>query len=701
MNSEPANNLESELAELRERIARLEAEQTASSAAFHALRTQMQDLETLLDAIPALIFRKDTEGRILWANATFCQAVNIPRAELAQRSMYRSAARPDIFNAVQQIDREVMVSGLPRLGIMERLPERPDHWFRVDKLPYYDPDGTAQGVIGFAVNITDLLQAQTAEHEQRLLAEALADSAAALNSTLDLSEVLERILINLDRVVPHDAADIMLVEDDIAHIVRCRGYAGRSPEDRVLSLTFDVRQMPRMQRARDTRQPQIITNTREGTDWKFIPETAWIASHIVTPIHRHDDFFGFLNVNSAQIDAFTPEHVRRLEMFANQAGIAIRNARLFEQTRREIKERQRTEAALETRQAHLRGLFENALDAIMLIDDDAHYIDANPAACALLGYSLNELRQMSVFEIAAPAYRVGFDQTWQRFRELRTQQGEYVVQHKDGSPIDVDLRAVANIVPGVHMSILRDSRERQAAEEQRVALVIEQERVKLLATFLENLSHEFGTPLSVIHTGLNTLEHTVLLDRTATKRVERIKEQTYYIGQLVEAMLTMARLDTGPEFVMHPCQINLIADNLYTAVSLQAEEKRLRLIRDFAPTLPLVNADPHELYQALYNLCLNAVQYTSEGGTIVLSTYPSGADVIFAVMDNGPGIPLQQIPHIFERFYRVDTARTVRRAGLGLSIARQIIALHGGAIEVDSLLQRGSTFRVVLPARSG
>ncbi len=701
MNLEFANDPQRELAELRERVAQLEAERVASSAAFDALHAQMENLETLLDAIPALIFRKDAEGRVLWANEPFCQAVNIPRADLAQRSLQGNASRPDIFSAVQIVDREVITSGQPRLGIMERLPEHPDHWFRVDKLPYRDPDGTVQSLIGFAVDVTDLLQTQIAEHEQQLLAVTLADTAAAINSTLDLSEVLERILINLDRVVPYDAADIMLVEGDTARIVRCRGYAGRSPEDRVLALTFNLHDMPRMQRARDTRQPQFIANTREALDWKFIPETAWIASHILMPIHRDDDFLGFLNINSSEIGAFTQEHTRRLQMFADQAGIAIRNASLFEQTRREIIERQRTEAALEARQAQLRGLFENALDAILLADDDAHYLDANSAACALLGYTVEELRQLEVKDVTAPAASADFEPIWRHFLELGTLDGEYIIQHKDGSPIHVDFRAAANIVPGVHMSVMRDIRERKAAEEQRVALRVEQEKVKLLATFVENLSHEFATPLSVIHTGLNAIEHNVPPDATVISWVERIKTQTHYVGQLVESMLTMARLDAGPIFVLRACQINQIAENLYTALTPQAEEKQLRILRDFAPDLPLIRADPHELYQALYNLCLNAVQYTPEGGTIALCTYLSGANMVFAVSDNGQGIAPEQITRIFERFYRVDSARTARRAGLGLSIARQIVTLHGGTIEVESLPQRGSTFRVVLPAGSG
>jgi len=173
---------------------------------------------------------------------------------------------------------------------------------------------------------------EEAEREQRVLAEALHDTAAALNSTLNFSEVLNRILDNVGRVVPHDAADIMLVDSEIAHPIGCRGYAERGVEAWFLAQRFPIAQFHRMRQMIETGQSVLIADVRDYPAWIDLPETRWIHSLISMPIRVKARVVGFLDIISTTPGFFDQTHLARIEAFADQAAIALENARLLTET---------------------------------------------------------------------------------------------------------------------------------------------------------------------------------------------------------------------------------------------------------------------------------------------------------------------------------------------------------------------------------
>jgi signal transduction histidine kinase/HAMP domain-containing protein len=184
-------------------------------------------------------------------------------------------------------------------------------------------------------------RSEAAEREQRTLAEALRDTVAALTSTLSFDEVLDRILAEVGRVVPHDAANIMLIESGVARIVRCRGYAERGTEAVVLALRFPAAEVPNLRQMLETGQPSIIPDTQSCSGWVDIPESRWVRSYISAPIRLKGQIVGFLNLDSANPGFFTAAHAERLQAFANQAGVAVENARLYAEIRRHAAELER------------------------------------------------------------------------------------------------------------------------------------------------------------------------------------------------------------------------------------------------------------------------------------------------------------------------------------------------------------------------
>jgi diguanylate cyclase (GGDEF)-like protein len=161
------------------------------------------------------------------------------------------------------------------------------------------------------------------------MAEALRDTAAVLNSTLQLEEVLDRILTNIGRVVPHDAVNIMLLEDGVTRMARAQGYTERGLQDRIMEQRLVVKDVPNLKTMVETGQPLVLPDLRAYKGWVDRPESRWVRSYAGAPIRSRGETIGFLHLESTTVNFFTPTHAEHLQAFADQAAIALENARLY------------------------------------------------------------------------------------------------------------------------------------------------------------------------------------------------------------------------------------------------------------------------------------------------------------------------------------------------------------------------------------
>ena len=172
------------------------------------------------------------------------------------------------------------------------------------------------------------------EQEQRALADALFDVAEAINSTFSLDEVLRRILVNVGKVVSYDAANIMLVENDICRTTCMQGYERHGTADQVASLVFKVSETANLQSMLESRKPLAIENTSRYPGWVQSPFNKWVQSYAGAPIMIKGQISGFLNLVSAVPGFYKPRLAETLMLFANQCGIAINLSQLFERVQR-------------------------------------------------------------------------------------------------------------------------------------------------------------------------------------------------------------------------------------------------------------------------------------------------------------------------------------------------------------------------------
>ncbi|HYI14987.1 MAG TPA: ATP-binding protein, partial [Thermomicrobiales bacterium] len=320
---------------------------------------------------------------------------------------------------------------------------------------------------------------------------------------------------------------------------------------------------------------------------------------------------------------------------------------------------------------------------ILLANNDSRYIDVNPAAERMLGYSRSELLDMHVADIVA-YQRTWTDAEWERFQRDGVWTGEVELRHKDGHHLPVEARASRVGLPDgvVFASVMRDISDRRRIE-------------KMQREFTTLITHELKAPLTSLKGFAQLLQRRREYDAGA---VEVILGRTNHLERLINDLLDVASTDSG-KLSLRRANVDLV-----TIVGRNVEQARTTSsaheIRFAAPRDAIVGWwDSGRLSQVLQNLLANAIKYSPLGGTIDVAVDATEDAGHITVGDNGIGIPAGALPHVFDRFFRVEAVEhsAVQGLGIGLYIARTLVEAHGGQIRAASTPGRGSTFTVSLP----
>jgi two-component system, OmpR family, phosphate regulon sensor histidine kinase PhoR len=224
---------------------------------------------------------------------------------------------------------------------------------------------------------------------------------------------------------------------------------------------------------------------------------------------------------------------------------------------------------------------------------------------------------------------------------------------------------------------------------------------KMRRDFVANVSHELRTPLSIFRGYLETLIDDPHQPPGELLRILEVMERhSNRLNALVEDVLSLARLESpGMELTLSDVDLPELLHSVMRDWEKRLAAKQLKSHLNFPGNLPRLRADETRLQELIYNLLDNAVKYSKPGGTVFLRAEPAGESIRISVADQGIGIPENDLPRIFERFYRADKSRSSEHSGtgLGLSIVKHIAQLHGGSVEAESELGKGTTISVVLP----
>jgi two-component system phosphate regulon sensor histidine kinase PhoR len=218
--------------------------------------------------------------------------------------------------------------------------------------------------------------------------------------------------------------------------------------------------------------------------------------------------------------------------------------------------------------------------------------------------------------------------------------------------------------------------------------------------FVANVSHELRTPLTAIRGYVEALSEEDTNAEERRRFLEIIGRQTQRMERLVKDLLRLARLDAGQETLdLVACDARLLIEGVVDDLESTAEERQQRVEVTISPDAAIVRADPAKLHDALRNLVANAITYSPERSTIRVEAMSIDGRMTIAVLDEGPGIPEEDLTRVFERFYRVDKsrARDPGGTGLGLAIVKHLVELHGGRVHVENNPRVGARFTITLP----
>jgi two-component system phosphate regulon sensor histidine kinase PhoR len=340
-------------------------------------------------------------------------------------------------------------------------------------------------------------------------------------------------------------------------------------------------------------------------------------------------------------------------------------------------------SALEAERSRMAAVLGTMSDGVIIVDPQNRIQLINPAAASLFEIQLPEVVGHSLIEVVRHHQ---IDEILTHTRRLNEPQATTIETAARRLYLQVTATPLGEALPGNTLLLFQDLTRLRRLETVR-------------QDFVSNISHELRTPLASLKALTETLQEGALDDPPAAQRfLARMVTELDALGQMVEELLELTRIESGRVplklAATSPCQL---ISQAVERLNLQAERAGLAVEIECRADLAPVLADAPRLEQVIVNLLHNAIKFTPSGGQVMLSARAEGDRVIFAVKDTGVGIPADDLPRIFERFYKTDRARSGGGTGLGLAISRHLVEAHGGKIWAESIEGRGSIFYFSIP----
>lgn len=386
------------------------------------------------------------------------------------------------------------------------------------------------------------------------------------------------------------------------------------------------------------------------------------------PLFARQQVIGVIFIFRNYPTVFSSNDRALLQSFADQAAIAMHNAQLYTQTSRE---KQRMDA-----------LLDSAADGILILLPDHTIERCNPAFAHMLGIPMEAIHGRSHENVIRWVHLkdgISLERAEVGGWPLTPNATLYVegdLERPNGLFLPVGVTYAPLINPeGNLLNIVATVRD--------ITRFREEDEIK--STFISVISHELKTPVALIKGYVSTLRREdATWDRVVVQdSLKVIEEETDHLTELIENLLDASRLQAGALAINHSdVALDALAERIALKFSTQTD--RHEILVDFPKGFPVIMADEDRLTQVLSNLLSNAIKYSSDGGEIRISGQNLPEQVIVCISDQGPGILPEDIPHVFDRFYRSsDASRTSKGAGLGLYLAKAVIEAHGGRIWVD------------------
>ncbi|MEB2289085.1 MAG: GAF domain-containing protein [Anaerolineae bacterium] len=554
--------------------------------------------------------------------------------------------------------------------------------------------------------IAERQRAEEAEREQRTLAEALGDIAALLNQSLDLEDVLNRILTHVGRVAPFDVAHIGLVEEGLLCMVRCQGYDAYGGDDAIMALRLPIAEIANLRAMAANGQPSLIPDVHADADWVKVAEPDVLRAYLSVPIMSGDAMLGVISLMSETPGAFSKTQARRLQALADHAAIAIRNAQLYDSVQRhaaelEARVSERTEA-LRISEERARAQFKAAPLPTFVVQQQANgtlaMVDYNDAAAVVgKGDVVGWVAEVAASHPELYGEIVGLVR--ECLQQCATLEHEMYFAPGEAGQRFYGRLSLTCLPPDLVLVHAVDLTDRKRHEEV-LAAALERERYlsDLRARLVTTVSHHFRTPLSII------LSSAEILNRHSDKLTEADRDRRFsHIREAVERMVRLLDdvLEFGSgradEIAVRPEPLDPVLLCEQIIARMGASKRSDVRVRLEAPESFELLLDRRLFSRVVHHLVSNAIKFSLPDREVVVRLYPQGERLVIQVQDEGIGIPLADRAHVFDGFHRGSNVGGIPGSGLGLAITRHNVELSEGTIGFESEEGQGTTFTVTWP----
>jgi PAS domain S-box-containing protein len=654
----------------------------------------------ILEKISEGILIVDSQGRIIYANSATLSFCEVSEKSLIGSDFIQMFVADDHPRVI-----ELMKTAMDKQeAITEEYPLRLNQYMVIVKFLSSGTEDDRRIVI-----LNDVTVQSTAEAALKLRDSELDlhhKATQMFNSSLKLDQVFVAVLEEVRRLMEVMGASIWLIEEGTEELV-CKQAAGNYGETlvgwRLASGEGLVGWVARhgksliAQETSDDERHYKEFDLLIGMDMRSI---------LSVPLSVKGDVIGVLQVVDSQTKRFNKKHLELLEPLAGSAAIAIENARLYEKAQQEISIRKQTEEALRESENKYRTVLEANPDSVIVYNKAGKVTYLNPTFTNVFGWTLEEClgKRMDMF-----IPKKDRSETHEMIRKLLDGRNLLAIQThqktKSGDIIPVSISSAifcdSENQPAGSVVNLRDIREQKKLEAQ----IHQAQKMEAIGTLAGGIAHDYNNLLMGILGNTSLMAFDLKSDHPHSERLKNIEKYVQSGADLTKQLLGLAK---GGKYEVKPLDVNDVMEK--SSEMFNRTKKEIRIHSDFQKDLWNVEADRSQIEQVLLNLYVNAGQAMPEGGELYLKTenvilddsytqyfsLKGGDYVKISVTDTGTGMDDNIKKRIFDPFF--TTKDIGRGTGLGLASAYGIIKNHGGIINVYSMIDKGSTFNIFLPA---
>jgi PAS domain S-box-containing protein len=502
--------------------------------------------------------------------------------------------------------------------------------------------------------------------------------AATVSQSLDLESTLETALDAVLNVIPMDSAGISLV-DEVTRELVLRAQRGWRYDFVTQPMRIPLGEGMSGLVVRN--DEVLITGALSDDDVPrlAVPEFAieGVQAMAMAPMHARGRVVGVLSVMNHEPHDFTEDEIDVLRVIADQVGVALENARLYESTK--------------THSSRLGAVLNSSGDAIIATDNHGNINLINKTAEMLFNFNRKTLMGLPLRNAPLhPKLRDGLRRAMSNEASGNT---VFEVTLEDGRFLSAIVSPVYahRAIENPHQEegwvlVVQDITHLRQAEQTRV-------------NFVQAAAHDLRNPLSATLNALTMLHHEV--PDQHLEIIEIGMQGLSRMRDLIDSLLNLEHIESGVGLKSELIDVRDLIERGLIDIQPTLQQNSQTLLVDVPESLPSIQGDMHWLHRALMNLLSNATKYSETGDQISMRAYVQDEELYLEVEDTGPGIPADAQTRLFERFYRVPaTKETVKGTGLGLAIVKSVAEQHGGRVFVQSKVGQGSIFGIVFPLAS-